>query len=139
MCSTRNIGAAPPVAGVEGPANFGPADFRPLTASVQDALRLLSEDPMRFDLVITDQTMPGITGTALVRALRAEHVNLPVILCTGFGPGVSADAMAELGIHSVLEKPMSRQKLAEAVARALDSQAPGAERFTDETFATPAA
>ncbi len=83
------------------------------------ALELFQHDPLAFDLVLTDLTMPRMNGPALARALLTQRPELPIILCTGFSQSVSADTAAEIGICSYLAKPISRQALAQTVARLL--------------------
>ena len=86
------------------------------------ALKMFSSDPDRFDLVITDQTMPGMTGVQLSRALLMVKPDLPIILCTGHSETVSPDAAKEEGIREFLMKPLVKQELAGAVRRVLDAK-----------------
>jgi len=83
------------------------------------ALELIRADPGAFDLLVTDQTMPGLTGTGLVREVRALRPELPVILCTGFCREPAAGAARELGIAVTLHKPVQKADLACAVRAAL--------------------
>ncbi|WP_035250883.1 PAS domain-containing hybrid sensor histidine kinase/response regulator [Desulfocurvus vexinensis] len=83
------------------------------------ALELLRADPGAFDLLVTDQTMPGLTGTGLAREARALRPELPVILCTGFCREPAAGAARELGIAVTLHKPVQKADLARAVRAAL--------------------
>lgn len=71
------------------------------------AWELLRNRAHNFDLLITDQTMPHITGLDLVRMLRAEGDTLPVVLCTGFSEKVNPRVMKELNISHYLEKPIA--------------------------------
>lgn len=64
-----------------------------------------------FDLLITDQTMPHVTGLELVRKLRAAGDMLPVVLCTGFSELVNEQVLKELNINHYLEKPVSLNQL----------------------------
>ena len=57
--------------------------------SSQDALALIEEDPSRFDLVITDQTMPEMTGVGLAKEILAIRPNMPIIMCTGLSYAVN--------------------------------------------------
>ena len=52
--------------------------------SSREALALFKEDPSRFDLVITDQTMPEMTGVELAKEILAIRADMPIIMCTGF-------------------------------------------------------
>ena len=79
------------------------------------ALEALRSDPARFDAVLTDEVMPGLTGTQLTEALRAFAPNLPVLLISGYGgPQLAARATAA-GVTRILAKPLQRAELAEAL------------------------
>jgi PAS domain S-box-containing protein len=87
-----------------------------------EALRIFSSDPFRFDLIITDQAMPGMAGVQLVKLLLRIRSDLPIILCTGHSETVSPDIAREAGIREFLMKPLARQELAQAVRRVLDKK-----------------
>ncbi len=89
------------------------------TTSSTEALRLFRERPEEFDLVITDQTMPQMTGIALARRLRAIRKALPVVLCTGYSETLSGDTANRAGIGEVVLKPITRKEMTRAVRRAL--------------------
>ena len=89
------------------------------TAST-DALALFREDPARFDLVITDLTMPHLSGDRLTGKIHALRKDVPVILCTGFDPGVDDRAEVYPGVAALLKKPVLRKDLATVVRRVLD-------------------
>jgi two-component system, cell cycle sensor histidine kinase and response regulator CckA len=91
----------------------------PRTSSVE-ALEAFRANPDRFDLVITDQTMPNMTGMELAKELQAIRPGIPVILCTGFSEKISDDKALGLGILEFLFKPIALRDLADAVRRALD-------------------
>ena len=86
----------------------------------EEALRVFSRDPQGFDLVITDQTMPGITGENLVAAIHKLRDDIPAILCTGYSQDVGEDEARALSIEAFLMKPLESGELGWAVARALD-------------------
>ncbi len=88
-----------------------------------EALRLFSLDPSRFDLVITDQTMPHLTGLTLARELLVIREDIPIILCTGHSDAVSPKTAEAAGIREFLMKPLIRHELAEAIRRVLDTPA----------------
>ncbi|MBN1557920.1 MAG: response regulator, partial [Lentisphaerae bacterium] len=92
--------------------------------SAEGALALFSRNPARFDIVITDQIMPGITGLELARKLLSIREDTPIVLCTGYSEAVSRAEMESAGIRGFLTKPISMQDLAKAVRLALDN-APG--------------
>jgi CheY-like chemotaxis protein len=94
----------------------------------QEALERLQAAPEAFDLVVTDQMMPRLQGTALARAARTLRPDLPVVLCSGFG-----DAMADLPgedhvIAEVVPKPLSAETLARSIRRILADHGKGAAR-----------
>lgn len=84
------------------------------------ALSLLQKEPERFDLVITDQTMPMMTGIELAKKLLSLRPDLPIILCTGFSQETSAVEAGQIGIREVLFKPVGRVALAQAIRHLLD-------------------
>jgi CheY-like chemotaxis protein len=89
------------------------------TSSIE-ALRTFSQDPHRFDLVITDQAMPGLTGEALSRELLRIRPDLPIILCTGFSHVISAERAKALGIQGYLMKPLAIRDLVPIIRHVLD-------------------
>ncbi|MGB0908821.1 MAG: response regulator [Nitrospirales bacterium] len=91
------------------------------TSSVE-ALALFRNNPQRFDMVITDQTMPTMPGDALSRELLRIRPDLPIILCTGFSHVVSAERAKAMGIRGYLMKPLAIRDLAPIVRHILDEQ-----------------
>jgi CheY-like chemotaxis protein len=85
-------------------------------------LRLFQDDPEAFDLVITDQTMPGMTGLALSKEILEIQSGIPIVLCTGHNDSIDEKKAQAAGVREFLLKPLTRQELAEAVRRALDSR-----------------
>jgi CheY-like chemotaxis protein len=85
--------------------------------SSREALDAFRAAPDRFDLLITDYTMPQMTGEALARAVRHIRPDLPLILCTGFSETMTADHARELGIDAYLMKPWELRVLAETLRR----------------------
>lgn len=88
----------------------------------EKALRIFSEDPERFDLVITDQAMPRMAGLTLARRLLDKRPEIPIILNTGYSAVVNEKTAQELGIAEVLMKPLTREELARTVKRVLTDQ-----------------
>jgi PAS domain S-box-containing protein len=86
-----------------------------------EALKLFSIDPSRFDLVITDQTMPKLTGLNLARKLLTIRNNIPIILCTGHSDSTSPEKAKEAGVKEFLIKPLGKQQLAEVIRRVLNT------------------
>ncbi len=85
-----------------------------------EALELFSTDPEQFDLVITDMTMPNMTGIELAQNLLKLKSNVPVILCTGFSETITAEIAKAAGIKELIMKPFKRQQIAESIRRLLD-------------------
>lgn len=84
-----------------------------------EALETFQTHPLSFDLIITDQTMPRMTGKELIGEIRKIRSDLPVILCTGFSPPLMRKEMQELGIRRVIQKPALTQQMAEAIRQVL--------------------
>ena len=87
--------------------------------SSRAALAAFQAAPQRFDLVITDQTMPDLTGDALTRTLRHIRPDIPIILCTGFSHTMTAENAAALGVDAFLMKPVVLHDLGLAIQRVL--------------------
>ena len=83
-----------------------------------DGLAAFRADPAAFDLVITDLTMPGMTGVDLARGIRQARADIPIILSSGYADEVPEETLKALGIVEVLPKPFQMQALGTAVARA---------------------
>ena len=86
----------------------------------QDALDAFANAPDDFDLVITDQTMPRITGVELSERLKAIRPDIPILLCTGYSHVVSAEQAKAQGIDGYVMKPLAKRELAEAIRKVLD-------------------
>jgi PAS domain S-box-containing protein len=89
-----------------------------------EALDLFKAAPTQFDLVITDFSMPKLTGLDLAVQLRAIRQDLPLILCTGYGSGLTHEKAHALGFHTILHKPVDLQSLCTTVRSALDNALP---------------
>ncbi|MDJ0857347.1 MAG: PAS domain S-box protein [Desulfobacterales bacterium] len=85
------------------------------TSSSVEALSLFCQNPEDFDLMITDQTMPNLTGGELAAQVLHIREDLPIILCTGFSESLSPEAAAEIGIRHYLHKPIPLKSLARTV------------------------
>ena len=88
------------------------------TSSVA-ALDVFRAEPDRFNLVITDQTMPQMTGEVLSRELRRIRPTIPIILCTGFSHVMNADKAAALGVDAFCMKPVAMHDLARTIQRVM--------------------
>jgi PAS domain S-box-containing protein len=86
----------------------------------REALTLFRLDPSRFDLVITDQTMPEITGEDLAKEILAIRGDMPVVMCTGFSHLVDADGARVAGIKAFAMKPLTKGEIARTIRKVLD-------------------
>jgi CheY-like chemotaxis protein len=91
-------------------------------ASSLKALEVFKEDPTGFDLLVTDQTMPEMTGVQLIAEIRKIHRTIPVLLCTGYSETVTEETAGYYGITQFLMKPVSTKDLAMAVHEVLDGK-----------------
>ena len=89
------------------------------TSSI-DALALFQKHPHKFDLVITDMTMPKMTGETLALALTRVRPDIPVILSTGFSDKFHKENVAVTGIRALIPKPTTLRELAEVTRKVLD-------------------
>jgi CheY-like chemotaxis protein len=87
------------------------------------ALELIREDRMRFDLVISDQTMPAMTGLELLAEIKKIQPHLPVILCTGFSEQLTDGKVRQIGVRLMM-KPVIFRQLGESVRQVLDASGP---------------
>jgi signal transduction histidine kinase/CheY-like chemotaxis protein len=87
----------------------------------QKALEEFSAQPDGFDLVITDMTMPKITGDRLAQRLMDINPLIPVILCTGFNEAINEEKALAMGIDKFVMKPIVKNDLADAVRTVLDN------------------
>jgi CheY-like chemotaxis protein len=84
-----------------------------------EALDVFRAESGEFDLVITDQTMPKMTGEKLARSILSIRPDIPIILCTGFSETIDADEAKTLGIREFAMKPFTVREMAEKVRKAL--------------------
>ncbi len=94
--------------------------------SVQDsteALTMFVADPGRFDLLITDMTMPGMTGVQLAKQILEIRPDFPIILSTGFSGSISDEEIRSLGIRALVMKPILKEDIAHMVRQVLDMKA----------------
>jgi CheY-like chemotaxis protein len=85
-----------------------------------DALELFRRRPERFDLVITDMTMPKMTGEKLAEEIMQIRKDIPVILCTGFSRGMDENVARAKGIQAFIMKPIITAVMARTVRKVLD-------------------
>ena len=92
------------------------------TSSIE-ALELFRSKPNDFDLVITDMTMPNLTGDRLAVELIKNRPDIPVILCTGYSQKVSDETVREIGIKALVHKPIVMADLSKIIRQVLDQAA----------------
>lgn len=85
-----------------------------------EALEAFRAWPDKYDLIITDMTMPQMTGDKLSKAIKEIRPDIPVILCTGFSERIEGREK-ELAIDGILMKPIAKQQMAETVRAVLDA------------------
>ncbi len=85
-----------------------------------EALVEFQKGPENFDLVITDMTMPNLTGVELSQKLLETRPDLPIILCTGYSEKIDAQMAKSLGIRGFLMKPLAIRDMANTVREVLD-------------------
>ncbi len=86
------------------------------------AVELVIADPDRFDLVITDMTMPDMTGDLLARKIMDIIPGFPIIICTGFSERISPERARSIGVKGLLFKPIIKSKFTETVRSVLDER-----------------
>jgi CheY-like chemotaxis protein len=89
-------------------------------SSAKDTLILLKKKPEKFDLIITDQVMPVMTGSQLAKAVIEMGINIPVILCTGFAEQMQEIHAEDSGIKAIVKKPILKHYLASIIRKVLD-------------------
>ncbi|MGO9572481.1 MAG: response regulator [Desulfomonilaceae bacterium] len=92
------------------------------TTSPIQALDIFRAEPDGFDLVITDLTMPKITGDQFAREILAIRPEIPIIGCTGFSLTISEEDAKAAGIRILITKPILRKDIAETVRHLLDEK-----------------
>ncbi|RPI74069.1 MAG: response regulator [Desulfobacteraceae bacterium] len=80
------------------------------------------KNPDDFDLVITDQTMPGLTGFELSKRMLAIRKNIPIVLCTGFSELVNEQLVKAAGIRKFILKPILKSQLSAVIREVLGEE-----------------
>jgi PAS domain S-box-containing protein len=93
------------------------------TNSSNEALGKFAATPADFDLVLTDMTMPDLTGIQLSRRLTEIRPDIPIVLCTGYSHQVSNQHPEELGLKAIVMKPVQTSELARTIRKVLDTTA----------------
>jgi CheY-like chemotaxis protein len=95
---------------------YAPTGF----TSSANALQEFGANPGLFDVILTDERMPGVTGSAIIREVRRINPTIPILLMSGFVSGAAALKARELGANDVLKKPLLARELATSLARVLN-------------------
>ena len=91
------------------------------TGKPLQALAMIKDNDIHFDLVISDQTMPEITGLELLQRVKKIQPELPFILCTGFSEQLNEETALAMGAKKYIMKPVNFKQLAGMVRQILDS------------------
>ncbi|MBT8371296.1 MAG: response regulator, partial [Deltaproteobacteria bacterium] len=91
------------------------------TSSIE-ALELFKAKTNSFDLVITDMTMPNMTGDELARELIRIKPEIPVVLCTGYSARMNQQQAAAMGIRAFVSKPVLKKDIANTIRNALSEK-----------------
>ncbi len=91
-----------------------------VSSSSREALDIFDADPDGFDLVITDQSMPELSGQELAVRMLARRSDLPIVMITGFSAEMTAEKSRDIGIREFLHKPFTQDEIGGAVRRALE-------------------
>jgi len=89
----------------------------------QEALKIFQSNPDGFDLIVTDMTMPHLSGSELSRQIVGLRPDQPIILCTGYSEFITPEKAAKMGIKTFILKPLSCKDLATVVRKTLDENA----------------
>ena len=92
------------------------------TTKPLEALEWFKSDPNQFDVIITDMTMPKMTGDRLAKEIFKIRSDMSIILCTGYSNRISEEKAQELGIRKYIEKPIEMVNLARSVREVLDGE-----------------
>ena len=87
-----------------------------------ETLEAFRSAPDKFDLVITDTTMPNMIGIQLAKKLIEIRSDIPIIICTGFSEKISKDKAKAMGIRGYVMKPVVKSELAKKIREVLDKK-----------------
>jgi len=87
-----------------------------------EALELFQSKPDQFDLVITDMTMPQMTGVKLAEKLKEVRFDIPIIICTGYSSLINEEKAKKMGIAAYVMKPLEMNDIAKTIRKVLDNQ-----------------
>lgn len=93
-----------------------------IETSPKKALEIFGANPKQFDLVITDMTMPAMSGDQFLREILQIRPDMPTILCTGFSEKIDEERARNIGARAYALKPLDRKDLAIIVRKVLDEK-----------------
>ena len=99
------------------------------TTSSKEGLEIFKNAPDDFNIVITDMTMPEITGDMLAQEMISIRKDIPVILCTGFNEHISEARAREIGIREFMMKPVNMKILSDIIQRILGNDEQGSKQL----------
>ncbi|HKL81389.1 MAG TPA: response regulator, partial [Desulfobacter sp.] len=85
-----------------------------------EALEAFKENPEKFDMVISDMSMPNMTGDQLANEIRQIRPEIPIIICTGFSERINKENAEALGANGLLMKPIVKSEMAKMIRKMLD-------------------
>jgi two-component system cell cycle sensor histidine kinase/response regulator CckA len=88
-----------------------------------EAVELFHKQPDHFDVVVTDQTMPTMSGEGFARELLSIREDIPIVLCTGFSHTMSAEKANQIGLKGFLMKPVNGEALAKTLQKVMEDRA----------------
>ena len=86
------------------------------------ALQIFRKEPQAFDVVISDQTMPGMSGVQLTKELRNISPGIPIIICTGYSDTINREKTIKMGINGFIEKPFLQNDISIVIKQALNKK-----------------
>ncbi len=92
-----------------------------MTGSSIKALEMFQNQPDQFDLILTDQTMPEMTGAELAKIILQIRQDVPIILCTGFSTIITEEKAKAIGIKEFVFKPLVKKDIAKLIRKVLDA------------------
>ena len=93
-----------------------------MKTSSPEALRVFQSEPEKFNLVVTDMTMPTMTGDRLAKELLRIKPDIPIILCTGFSDQIDEKKSQDIGIQALIMKPLLMNEMARTIRKVLDQR-----------------
>jgi CheY-like chemotaxis protein len=91
-------------------------------SSSKEALSLFKKAPLQFDIIISDLTMPHMTGLQLTREIRRIRIDIPIIILSGYNLDMTKEQITGFGVSDFISKPINMKKLAGIVRRVLDKK-----------------